>query len=409
MAWAAAEVAAAEVAAAEQAAEASPTSVVEGVVEVVEAAEGSAPPQAKPSTAAMPLPSKQAHQPQTKAAAAALRAASAPPESVEAAGPQPAAEVQPSGEKRRSGATEPGSDGFFYVNGLPTYAPPTTYAPLHAHGGTNMPMPMAAGQHPPPTADGSATLPQESYSLPRLGPEGMGPGMGPGASGMGVMMSHMPHMPQKMQPVTAADGPRQMRASRHDAGPMRPSGAGPGPGPVPAAAPGAGPPNMMPPPHLAAPQGAAGFGPSPQMGLVPGMGMPEGWLVGGDAPPPHFIQMGGGVAPMGPMPQGLQGAQGAQAMGMRGVQGRQLPPWQAPPAMVLGPMGPVGPMVGMQMQGESPHETKLLHEAFEFARVYQAAPPDPEQRELAALQCTDMVSLMLGRLLVATARYKTIP
>ena len=88
----------------------------------------------------------------------------------------------------------------------------------------------------------------------------MGPGMDPG--GMGVMMSHMPHMPQKMQPGTAADGPRQMRASRHDAGPMRLSGAGPGPGPLPAAGAGAGPPHMMPPPHLGAPQ-AAGFGPSP--------------------------------------------------------------------------------------------------------------------------------------------------
>ena len=173
---------------------------------------------------------------------------------------------------------------------------------------------------------------------------------------------------------------------------------------------------MMPPHHLAPPHGSAGFGPSPQMGLVPGLSMPpQHLMVGADAPPPHFISVGGGAAAMVPMPQGMQAVPGVQAMGMQGMQGMQGVPMQGmqgmqeiAPAMVLGPMGPMGPMVGMPMQGEAPHETNLLREAFEFARVFQAAPPDPEQRELAALKCSDIVSLMLGRLLVATARYKTM-
>ena len=160
---------------------------------------------------------------------------------------------------------------------------------------------------------------------------------------------------------------------------------------------------MMAPHHLAPLHGPAGFGPSPQMGLVPGFSMSpqQQLMVGGDAPPPHFISVGGGVAAMGAMPQGMPGVQGVQAMGMQGMQEMASP-------MVLGPVGPVGSMVGMPMQGESPHETNLLREAFEFARVFQAAPPDGEQRELAALKCSNILSLMLGRLLVATARYKTM-
>lgn len=113
---------------------------------------------------------------------------------------------------------------------------------------------------------------------------------------------------------------------------------------------------------------------------------------------------------MGPMPQGMQGVQGVQAMQMQGMQGVPMQGMQEMAApMGLGPMGPMGPMgMAMAMAGEAPHETNLLREAFEFARVFQAAPPDPEQRELAALKCSDIVSLMLGRLLVATARYKTM-
>jgi len=111
------------------------------------------------------------------------------------------------------------------------------------------------------------------------------------------------------------------------------------------------------------------------------------------------------MAPMslGPMAQGMQGMQGVPMQGMPGMQGMQEMQGMVP-SMGLGPMG----AMSMAIEGEAPHETSLLREAFEFARVFQAAPPDPEARELAALKCNDVVSLMLGRLLVATARYKTM-